>query len=63
MGFEWDEQKRRRNLRDHHLDFIDVFPLFEADFSEIIDDRRDYGEARIRCLAEIDGRVHVLVYT
>jgi uncharacterized DUF497 family protein len=65
MGFEWDEAKRRRNLREHGVDFIDVFPLFDGDvgIKERIDRRFDYGETRIRCLGEIEGRVYVVIYT
>jgi uncharacterized protein len=61
--FEWDEAKRDRNLRDHGVDFIDVLPLFEGEVLESEDDRKDYGETRIRCLGEIGGRVHLIVYT
>ena len=49
MGFEWDERKREGNLRNHKVDFIDVLPLFDGPTLEIIDDRFDYGETRIRC--------------
>jgi uncharacterized DUF497 family protein len=63
MSFEWDESKRRRNLRSHQVDFPDIFPLFDGDFLERIDDRRDYGETRIRCLGEVNGRVYVVIYT
>jgi uncharacterized DUF497 family protein len=63
MSFEWDEAKRQINLRDHDVDFIDVFPLFDGETVERVDDRFDYGETRIRCLGEINGRVYVVVYT
>jgi uncharacterized DUF497 family protein len=63
MSLEWDEAKRRRNLREHGVDFIDVFPLFDCDAIERIDNRFDYGETRIRCLGEIDSRVYVVIYT
>jgi uncharacterized DUF497 family protein len=63
MSFEWDERKRRRNLRGHQVDFPDIFPLFDGGFLERIDDRRDYGETRIRCLGEVNGRVYVVIYT
>jgi uncharacterized protein (DUF4415 family) len=52
MSFEWDEAKRQRNLQEHNVDFIDVFPLFDGDTI----DRFDYGESRIRSLGQIDGR-------
>ena len=57
MGFEWDEGKRESNLAKHRVDFVDTFGLFEGQIVEIVDARREYREARIRCLGEIDGRV------
>jgi uncharacterized DUF497 family protein len=63
MGFEWDESKREANLRHHKIDFVDVLPLSEGETLEIVDDRFDYGETRMRCLGEIAGRVYVVVYT
>jgi hypothetical protein len=63
MSFEWDKAKREANLRDHGFDFVDFPSLFEHRIVETIDDRFDYGETRIRCLGEIDGRVYVVIYT
>jgi uncharacterized DUF497 family protein len=62
-GFEWDERKREGNLRSHKVDFIDVLSLFDGTTLEIVDDRFDYGETKIRSLGEVDGRVYVVVYT
>jgi uncharacterized protein len=63
MGFEWDERKRKSNLLIHKVDFIDVLSIFDGATLEIVDDRFDYGETRIRCLGEIEGRVYAVVYT
>ena len=63
MGFEWDERKRERNLLIHRVDFIDVLSIFDGATLEIVDERFDYGETRIRCLGDIGGRVYVVVYT
>ena len=30
MGFDWDEDKRQSNIRDHGIDFFDVPPLFDG---------------------------------
>ena len=62
-SFEWDETKRRRNLAKHGVDFRRAVQIFEGGVLEIVDDRRDYGESRIRCLGEIGGRVYSVVYT
>ena len=63
MGFEWDERKRESNLLIHSVDFIDVLSMFDGATLEIVDERFNYGESRIRCLGEIEGRVYVVVYT
>jgi uncharacterized protein len=62
-GFEWDEEKRASNLAKHGVDFIDMAPMFEGKLLEGVDARLDYGETRIRCLGEIEGRAYVVVYT
>jgi uncharacterized protein len=30
MEFEWDETKRRTNIRDHKVDFVDAAQLFDG---------------------------------
>lgn len=32
MDFQWDEQKRRRNLEKHEVDFADATQVFENQF-------------------------------
>jgi uncharacterized protein len=63
MAFEWDEPKRERNLAKHGVDFWRILALFEGDTVEIIDTREDYGETRINCIGEIEGRVYAVSYT
>jgi hypothetical protein len=46
----------------HGVDFIDVIPMFGGELLERFDDRRDYGESRVRCLGAIGGRVFSVVY-
>jgi uncharacterized DUF497 family protein len=62
MEFEWDEAKRRSNLDKHGGDFEDLAPLFEGAIVETPDNRRDYGERRIKCLGTIKGRVYFVAY-
>lgn len=63
IGFEWDEAKRGRNIRDRKIDFIDILPIFEGPIFEVVDNRFDYGETRTICLGELNGRLYVIVYT
>jgi uncharacterized DUF497 family protein len=62
-SFEWDDAKRRLNLAKHGVDFRRAVQIFNGKVLEMADDRRDYGESRIRCLGEIGGRVYSVVYT
>jgi uncharacterized protein len=44
MRFTWDEPKRRRNLKDHGLDFADAPRVFEGATYSYEDDRFHYDE-------------------
>ncbi len=46
MEFEWDEVKRKENLRKHSLDFLDAPTLFSGPMLARLDTREDYGEPR-----------------
>ena len=50
MKFEWDEDKRLRNIKKHKIDFKDIQDIFENPIVELIDTREDYGEDRIIAL-------------
>ena len=56
-------KKCERNLAKHGVDFRRITALFDRPVIEILDERRDYGELRVRCLGEIDGRVYYVAYT
>lgn len=60
----WDEAKRESNLKKHGLDFVDAATIFEDRFLvERRDERRDYGEARIRATGFGQGKLMFVVYT
>jgi uncharacterized DUF497 family protein len=43
MIFEWDEEKRRKNIEKHNVDFIDAKEIFyDNNLVIIIDNRREY---------------------
>jgi uncharacterized protein len=46
MRFIWDEEKRRSNLRDHEIDFVDAERVFARLTSTFEDDRFSYDEQR-----------------
>jgi uncharacterized DUF497 family protein len=37
--------------------------LFDGGAVEKVDGRQDYGETRINCLGEIEGRIYAVTYT
>ena len=64
MGYEWDETKRQRNVRQHGLDFLDVLPCF-ADPQRLIEEdaRRDYGERHFHLLCPLRGHLYHVTFT
>jgi uncharacterized DUF497 family protein len=60
--FEWDEAKRLRVLADRGLDFRDADLLFDGRPVIHVGSRRN-DEDRILSIAEVGGRLHVLVWT
>jgi uncharacterized protein len=61
--FEWDERKRRQNLRRHRIDFADVPRAFDRPLIVDYDAAHSNGEERFRMLGWLDGRVIVAIYT
>jgi uncharacterized DUF497 family protein len=63
MDFDWSEDKRRRNVAKHGLDFADVAAL-EWETATILEDQRtDYGEPRYWAFAMWKGRLHLVAFT
>lgn len=63
MLLEFDEAKSVRNLKERGIGF-DRFA--DVDFDTAVtmeDERRSYGEQRLRVLAFIDDRLHAAVIT
>jgi uncharacterized protein len=63
MRFSWDERKRRLNLRDHGLDFVDAPRVFEGPTFTFEDDRFAYDEQRFMTLGFLGGMVVSIVHT
>jgi uncharacterized DUF497 family protein len=55
MRFSWDERKRRRNLKEHGLDFVDAPSVFEGPTFTFEDDRFAYDEQRFVTLGLLGG--------
>jgi hypothetical protein len=62
--FEWDEEKRWQNIRDHGVDFRYAQRIFDNPTIEAEDERNDYGEIRKRALGYIEeDDYYLVVYT
>ena len=47
MRYEWDERKRKVNLRRHGFDFLDAPRVFRGGTLTVADDREDYWDRLI----------------
>ena len=63
MGITYDPDKRARTLQERGLDFEDT-PIVVAGLTvEVEDTRKDYGEIRMICYGQLEGRLVVIGYT
>ena len=63
MEFTWSEAKRKLNLRNHGLDFVDSLSVFEGVTFTFEDDRFSYGERRFVTLGLLAGIPVSIVHT
>ena len=63
MRFTWHETKRRANLKDHGLDFVDAPRVFEGPTFTFEDDRFDYPEKRLVTLGFLGDVAVSIVHT
>ena len=63
MRISYDPSKREKTMADRGLDFADAMAMFEGLTVEVEDTRRDYGEKRIICYGQLDGRMAAVGYT
>ena len=63
MRFEWDEAKRRSNIQQHGIDFVDVEEVFASETITFLDDRYDYGETRFLTFGLLWEEVVAIVHT
>jgi uncharacterized protein len=62
-GFEWDAEKSDATLAERGLDFAAAARVFDGDYLEREDTRRDYGERRFVVTGEVQGVVVTIVWT
>lgn len=59
--FEWDEDKRERNIEQHQIDFRDLAPFFDGFVVARRSDRKD--EVRWLAVGILEGEVVSVVFT
>jgi hypothetical protein len=62
MEFEWDENKRRSNIRDHGVDFVDAIQVFDGRPTFTYHSPRG-NEERWGTVGIINGRFFLVVWT
>jgi len=62
MRFVWDEAKRRSNISQHGIDFVDVDEVFAGETITFLDNRYDYGETRFLTFGLLWGEVVAIVH-
>jgi uncharacterized protein len=63
VRYEWDEDKRRKNIRKHGIDFVGAERVFDGYTVTVDDDRFAYHEFRFLTLGVLNGRVVVVSHT
>jgi len=63
MRFTWSDAKRKLNVEQHGLDFVDAPRVFDGRTYTYEDDRFDYSEQRFVTLGILDEFVVSIVHT
>jgi len=64
MKYEWDENKRKSNIKKHGIDFVAAKEVFnDGERIETVDDRHDYSEERIQTIGYAKPGILFVVYT
>lgn len=61
--FEWDEEKRKRNLQKHGIDFVDAKEIWTRYHFELPSGQSTHGEHRRLAIGKLDGRMVTVVFT
>ena len=61
--FEWDEEKRNRNVEKHGIDFVRAKEIWDRKVIERPSPQPDHGEARHMAIGLVDGVCVTVIYT
>ena len=62
MDFEWDENKRRRNLRNHGIDFERAKEIWQGSVLEFPSSQTRHGEERFLATGLSAGRFLTVIF-
>jgi uncharacterized protein len=63
MRYSWNDDKNRRNIERHGIDFEDAKLIFDGSTVEREDDRFEYGEIRVYAIGLVQGIEVTVIYT
>lgn len=63
MNFEWDENKRRRNIEVHGLDFKRATEIWQGPVLESPSPQSHHREERFLAVGQSEGRFITVVFT
>jgi len=64
MEFEWDENKNKKNIQKHGIDFNDAKEVFKDEKAKKTPDlRKDYGEERWKIVGDFVGAILSVIFT
>ena len=63
MDFEWDEDKRQRNIQNHGIDFERAKEIWQDLVLEIPSHARRISEERFLAIGQSEGRIITVVFT
>ncbi len=63
MIFDWHDAKHERNLRERGIGFDFAALIFAGSVLTQIDDRKDYGEMRVKAIGEVGGVILAVIFT
>jgi hypothetical protein len=62
LEFDWDEDKRRKNIQKHRIDFVEACKIFLNDTVDI-EDTSSSGERRFISIGQTQGLILAVVFT
>ena len=64
MEFEWDPPKNQESLELRKFDFDFATKIFKDKRIRLtLDERKDYGEKRIKAIGEIEEKLYCVIFT